>query len=252
MTREEAIKRLMEYEAYAYGIWHNEEKDTKAFDMAIEALSAEAVDVAHDIPEYCRWSQTYTNMVQSAVSNVSADRPTNTPTDHDKEWIIGCIKHDGFIHTHRFDKANQIILEALEPKGGDLISRADALNTIKEFYSEMGVDTSVGIWNGQLVEIIKEEDEDFTRLNLKWLWNRFETLPSAEATGALDDAIAKYVAAGYMLPPEDRPKGEFEICGNSNGLNGTMYYKCSLCGTPIDPCDKFCRGCGAYMKGSTE
>lgn len=34
--------------------------------------------------------------------------------EHDREWIIGCIKHDGFIHTHRFDTANQIILEALQ------------------------------------------------------------------------------------------------------------------------------------------
>ena len=33
--------------------------------------------------------------------------------DHDRDWIIGCIQHDGFIHTHRFDKANQIILDAL-------------------------------------------------------------------------------------------------------------------------------------------
>lgn len=41
MTREEAIKRLKEYAAYSYGIWHGEEEDTKAFDMAIEALSAE-------------------------------------------------------------------------------------------------------------------------------------------------------------------------------------------------------------------
>jgi hypothetical protein len=33
--------------------------------------------------------------------------------EHDREWIIGCIKHDGFIKTDRFDKANQIILDAL-------------------------------------------------------------------------------------------------------------------------------------------
>ena len=33
--------------------------------------------------------------------------------DHDREWIIGCIEHDGFIHTDRFDKANQIIHDAL-------------------------------------------------------------------------------------------------------------------------------------------
>ena len=50
--------------------------------------------------------------------------------DHDRDWIIGCIEHDGFIHTHRFDKANQIILEALQgwipcdeklPKTGDSV-----------------------------------------------------------------------------------------------------------------------------------
>lgn len=48
------------------------------FDDAIiqieEVPSADAVDVAHDIPEYCRWSQTYTNMVQSAMADTkSAD-----------------------------------------------------------------------------------------------------------------------------------------------------------------------------------
>ena len=44
MTREEAIKRLREYEQYAYGIWHNEEEDTKAFGMAIEALRREEAE----------------------------------------------------------------------------------------------------------------------------------------------------------------------------------------------------------------
>lgn len=38
MTREEAIQRLKEYSQYAYGIYHNEQKDEEAFDMAIEAL----------------------------------------------------------------------------------------------------------------------------------------------------------------------------------------------------------------------
>ena len=36
------------------------------------------------------------------------------PMEHDREWIIGCIKHDGFIKTDRFDKANQFILDALQ------------------------------------------------------------------------------------------------------------------------------------------
>ena len=43
MTREEAIKRLKEYAQYSYGAWHDNEEDTKAFDMAIEALDAEPV-----------------------------------------------------------------------------------------------------------------------------------------------------------------------------------------------------------------
>ena len=47
MTREEAIKRLREYSQYAYGIYHNEQKDEEAFDMAIEALQAE--------PKHGKW-----------------------------------------------------------------------------------------------------------------------------------------------------------------------------------------------------
>lgn len=48
---------------------------------------------------------------------------TKDEPKHDRDWIVGCIKHDGFIETDRGDKANHIILEALEadrpsrPKG---------------------------------------------------------------------------------------------------------------------------------------
>lgn len=58
MTREEAIKRLKEYAAYSYGIWHDEEEDTKAFDMAIEALSAERTSTSiTPVKRYCRRRQ---------------------------------------------------------------------------------------------------------------------------------------------------------------------------------------------------
>ena len=114
------------------------EQHSKELVKALKALpSADAVDVAHDIPEYCSWSQTYTNMVQSAMSKASADaeqvtsklkkpcdsllteesngsKEQKSKLEHDREWIIGCIKHDGFIKTDRFDKANQIILDALQ------------------------------------------------------------------------------------------------------------------------------------------
>ena len=52
MTREEAIKRLKEYAQYSYGIWHNDEEDTKAFDMAIEALQTDLVRC-----EDCKWAE---------------------------------------------------------------------------------------------------------------------------------------------------------------------------------------------------
>lgn len=41
--------------------------------------------------------------------------------NHDREWIIGCIEHDGFIHTHRFDKANQIIHDALSAEAVQVV-----------------------------------------------------------------------------------------------------------------------------------
>lgn len=44
MTRAEAIKRLKEYSQYAYGIYHNEQKDEEAFNMAIEALHREEAE----------------------------------------------------------------------------------------------------------------------------------------------------------------------------------------------------------------
>ena len=78
-------------------------KDGEVFQRMINdapTVSAEAVDVTHDIPEYCSWSQTYTNMVQGAMSKASADAvqgwiplvhdemTTDFPYEHDGEWVI--------------------------------------------------------------------------------------------------------------------------------------------------------------------
>ena len=51
---------------------------------------------------------------EDALKHADKEMDEQTVIDHDRDWIIGCIEHDGFIHTHRFDKANQIILEALQ------------------------------------------------------------------------------------------------------------------------------------------
>lgn len=49
--------------------------------------------------------------------------------NHDREWIIGCIEHDGFIHTHRFDKANQIIHDALSADAVEVVRCKDCIRT---------------------------------------------------------------------------------------------------------------------------
>ena len=37
----------------------------------------------------------------------------------------------------------------------------NATRALKDFFEEMGVDLSVGIWNGQLVERMTDEDSDY-------------------------------------------------------------------------------------------
>ena len=71
--------------------------------------------------------------------------------DHDRDWIIGCIEHDGFIHTHRFDKANQIIHDALSaeaewipcserlPKENEYVGDVCKYYLIQDEYGDMHV-----------------------------------------------------------------------------------------------------------------
>lgn len=64
--------------------------------------------------------------------------------DHDRDWIIGCIEHDGFIKTDRFDKANQIILDALSGEAETKcvaqikVDTEEIVRRIKEEYDIMG------------------------------------------------------------------------------------------------------------------
>ena len=76
----------------------------------IKALpSADAEQVTSKLKKPC----------DSLLTDDSEDsKELKSKLDHDREWIIGCIKHDGFIKTDRFDKANQIILDALSAEQG--------------------------------------------------------------------------------------------------------------------------------------
>lgn len=102
MTREEAIQVLKMVEAYGLA--------DEAKRMAIEALKRET----HDGCDGCMYEhyEELTELCYSCKQNYM-DNYKPMPK-HDRDWIVGCIKHDGFIKTDRGDKANQIILEALE------------------------------------------------------------------------------------------------------------------------------------------
>lgn len=94
---------------------------------AIEAVAEEWLSEASaespyvnddDIGEYRKLAEELFEDVPSAdadaYTRITGLVPDARPQmEHDREWIIGCIKHDGFIKTDRFDKANQIILNAL-------------------------------------------------------------------------------------------------------------------------------------------
>ena len=80
-------------------------------------------------------------------------------------------------------------------------------------------------------------------------------LPPAESTGALDDAIQKYVAEGLMQPIEKQ--GEWIVSDNPN-----MLYECSNCGhgfqkqvhgkSVVFYFQNYCPNCGARMRGGAE
>lgn len=110
MTREEAIDILVGV------IAANSEEENEALAMAIEALKRED----HDGCDGCRYEANYELSLPCVGCKQNyVDKYVPMP-EHDRDWIVGCIKHDGFVKTDRGDNANQIILDALSadrPKG---------------------------------------------------------------------------------------------------------------------------------------
>ena len=123
----------------------------------------------------------------------------------------------------------------------DLISRKDAINYMANAiwhypnYSELNV---------------YENAEALAKDGLA-------NVPSAESTGAMDEAIQHYIDEGYMML--NRPKGEWilENVQNKEDVENNNYaFRCSECGY-IDIHSKcvevpFCWHCGASMVGDIE
>lgn len=122
----------------------------------------------------------------------------NRKVDHDKECIIGCIKHDGFIHTARFDKANQIILDALEAPSGDLISRADAIGRIK----------SRKEW------CMKNGHSDFWK-RLDYTEHFIKALPSADAVSGYTEWLEKIIVDAETIEWLCEDTNDKEWCDNN-------------------------------------
>ena len=169
--------------------------------------------------------------------------------DHDKEWIIGCIKHDGFIKTDRFDKANQIILEALEPtEPSDLISRADALKELRAL--------------NRMFDAIS-----FTEAVCK-----IRQLPSVSVKSydnGYEDGINAERPKAYKIGYNDGyEKGKAEsvsaervgawIKKDKYHLDSVFEIECNQCGSGMwqsrneEKYPNYCYNCGAKMKGGAE
>ena len=54
-----------------------------------------------------------------------------------------------------------------------------------------------------------------------------------------------------LIPSTDRSTGHI-VTRYSGKFNPTIWAECSECEKPIDAWDKFCRHCGAKMKGGEE
>lgn len=117
----------------------------------------------------------------------------------------------------------------------DLISRKDAINYMANVIWHYPNYTALNVY---------ENAEELAKDGLA-------NVPSAESTGAMDEAIQHYVNEGYMIL--DRPKSEWIEDDKQNHVEKT--YHCSECGFKAwgeAEKTKFCGGCGAKMDGDIE
>lgn len=184
------------------------------------------------------------------------------------EWIIGCIKHDGFIKTDRFDKANQIILEALEPSG-DLISR-EVYEDKVEYY-----ETKIEYLEGELEkhqprvgtsDLISRADA-IDKLRKERNREDENIIPYEDSDIGVLVGLDKAIRIVQDVPSvsAEPKRGEWELYTTYEevydmfgDVTWAKKYKCSNCGfihTTIENRSRYnyCPNCGAYMvKGESD
>ena len=155
---------------------------------------------------------------EDALKHADQTAEEQNKIDHDKEWIIGCIKHDGFIKTDRFDKANQIILDALEvqkchinTEPSDLISREDLLKKAEKCNITKYSTNSVNIITTDVVTV--------------------ENIKKAPSVSA--ERVGEWQYEKMVMPLSNHTKDS---------------YRCSVCHTHWDCETNYCPNCGARME----
>ena len=197
----------------------------------------------------CKYEKDDSNNITESPNEVV--EKNDEVIDHDREWIIGCIKHDGFIKTDRCDKANQIILDALEPaEPSEIPMFKESAEAYKEWLDEdmscRSYFTSFGEGKAEASTLSPEMEDLISRAEAKQaIRDKFKDLiDRIEINEVLNEVPS--VSAERVVRCKDCEYGEvldeYESgsCSNSNGLIGYITK------------DDFCSYGVAKMKGGAE
>lgn len=86
------------------------------------------------------------------------------------------------------------------------------------------------------MELISREEA------MRLLKEDYDASRSREDDERAEACLLHFIEISNLPTVEERNVGEWLD-------NGDRYYRCSLCGMKDTDNWKFCRGCGAYMKG---
>ena len=150
---------------------------------------------------------------EDALKHADKEMDEQTVIDHDRDWIIGCIEHDGFIHTQRFDKANQIILDALSAVDRPTTDCTKFLEWLKaEVLDEENWELNA-VANGEII------CRKFRKLG--WLDVEYgyyvDTRPTVDKEYLIDliqESVDDGEACAKLIDLVDRPTGEMEGVDN--------------------------------------
>lgn len=264
MTREEAIKILRVRQEYATLI--KEQVLQEAIDMAISALEQKNTyaDVINSTD-----NKVYSNIHNAEPFGYHSAEQTEPSETHDREWIIGCIKHDGFIKTDRFDKANQIILEALSATNDEKVQNCGDFIRCKDckWYKNCEYFDPHNAPCRLTHEIHTETHECVKETHDSDLISRAELIEAIEDTdwyhinrngkmvhGSNDEYESWYKYEDIYKAIDRVPSVSAERVGEweEHELFGNPWYTCSLCNYHGSKDYHYCPNCGAKMKGGAE